>query len=67
MGLHVLDLGIIAFYLLLMLYLGYRGWKMSTTSSDYLLAGRRLGYAMYIGCLAAVCFRRLERAVFSSG
>ncbi len=54
MGLHVFDLAIIACYLLLMLYLGYRGWKMSTTSSDYLVAGRRLGYGMYIGCLAAV-------------
>jgi SSS family solute:Na+ symporter len=54
MSVHILDLTIILLYLLLMLYLGYRGWKMSRTSEDYLLAGRRLGYFMYTGCLAAV-------------
>lgn len=54
MSLHAIDLAIIVSYLLLMLYLGYRGWTMTKTSSDYLLAGRRLGYSMYIGCLAAV-------------
>jgi len=54
MNVHILDLTIILLYLLLMLYLGYRGWRMSRTSEDYLLAGRRLGYFMYTGCLAAV-------------
>ncbi len=51
---HSIDFAIILFYLLLMLYLGYRGWKMSKTSADYLVAGRRLGYGMYTACLAAV-------------
>lgn len=49
-----LDVAVFLLYVLLMLYLGYRGWKRSRTSSDYLLAGRRLGYGMYVGCLAAV-------------
>jgi SSS family solute:Na+ symporter len=51
---HSIDFAIIVFYLLLMLYLGYRGWKMSKTSTDYLVAGRRLGYGMYTACLSAV-------------
>ena len=54
MGVHSIDLAIIALYLLLMLYMGYRGWRLSKTSADYLVAGRRLGYSMYIGCLSAV-------------
>lgn len=54
MGMHLIDYAILVTYLLLMLYLGCRGWRMSRTSSDYLLAGRQLGYAVYIGCLAAV-------------
>ena len=49
-----LDVAVFLVYLSLMLYLGYRGWKRSRTSSDYLLAGRRLGYGMYVGCPAAV-------------
>jgi len=37
-----------------MLYLGYRGMRMSKSSEDFLLAGRRLGYGMYVPCMAAV-------------
>ncbi len=48
------DVGVLFFYLGLMLYMGYRGYRRSRTSSDYLLAGRRLGYPMYVGCLAAL-------------
>jgi SSS family solute:Na+ symporter len=51
---HPIDLVIVICYLLLMLYLGYRGMTMSKTSDDYLVAGRRLGYGMYIPCMAAV-------------
>ncbi len=54
MSVHAVDITIIVAYLFLMLYLGYRGWKLAKTSTDYLVAGRRLGYGMYIGCLSAV-------------
>ena len=54
MSVHAVDLTVIVAYLVLMLYLGYRGWKLAKTSTDYLVAGRRLGYGMYIGCLSAV-------------
>lgn len=49
-----MDVAVFLLYVLLMLHLGYRGWRRSRTSSDYLLAGRRLGYGMYVSCLAAV-------------
>jgi SSS family solute:Na+ symporter len=48
------DAAVFVGYLALMLFLGYRGWKRSRTSSDYLVAGRRLGTGMYVACLAAV-------------
>ena len=48
------DAAVFLGYILLMLFLGYRGWRRSRTSSDYLVAGRRLGYGMYVACLAAV-------------
>ncbi len=54
MSIHPIDLAIVVAYLMLMLYLGYRGMTMSKTSEDYLVAGRRLGYGMYIPCMAAV-------------
>jgi len=53
-SIHPIDLAIVVAYLLLMLYLGYRGMTMSKTSDDFLVAGRRLGYGMYIPCMAAV-------------
>lgn len=48
------DVAVVLLYLALMLYMGYRGYRRSRTSSDYLLAGRTLGYGMYVGCLAAL-------------
>ena len=36
-AMHSIDYAIILLYLLLMLYLGYRGWKMSKSSADYLV------------------------------
>jgi solute:Na+ symporter, SSS family len=48
------DVTVLLLYLALMLYMGYRGYRRSRTSSDYLLAGRTLGYGMYVGCLAAL-------------
>jgi SSS family solute:Na+ symporter len=48
-----LDSAIVAAYQAGMLWLGYRGLRLSTTSSDYLVAGRRLALPMYTACLAA--------------
>ncbi|HSF15009.1 MAG TPA: sodium:solute symporter [Vicinamibacteria bacterium] len=52
--LAALDVAVLIFYLALMLYLGVRGWSMSQSSSGYLVAGRSLGYGMYVACLSAV-------------
>jgi SSS family solute:Na+ symporter len=49
-----IDTAVLLVYVALMLYLGYRGLRRSQSSADYLLAGRRLGYVMYVSCLAAV-------------
>lgn len=48
------DAGLFVLYVLVMLLLGYRGYQRSKSSADYLIAGRRLGYGMYIACLSAV-------------
>lgn len=48
------DIVILFVYLGVMVVVGVLGWRKSQSSSDYLLAGRRLGYATYVGCLAAV-------------
>ena len=46
-------LGIVALYLALMLYIGYRASKRIRTNEDFTLAGRRLGPVLLAGTLAA--------------
>jgi len=48
------DVLVLVIYVVVMLFLGYRGYKRSQSSTDYLVAGRRLGMGMYIACLSAV-------------
>jgi SSS family solute:Na+ symporter len=49
-----LDYVVIAAYVLGMVGVGWWGMRRATTRSDYLVAGRRLGWAMYSGTMAAV-------------
>ena len=49
-----LDYAVIAAYVLGMLGVGWWGLRRATTRSDYLVAGRRLGWAMYSGTMSAV-------------
>ncbi|EWM11719.1 sodium:solute symporter [Kutzneria sp. 744] len=49
-----LDYAVIAAYVLGMLGVGWWGMRRATTRSDYLVAGRRLGWAMYSGTMSAV-------------
>jgi solute:Na+ symporter, SSS family len=49
-----LDYVIIALYFAVMIGAGYWGLRRARSADDYLVAGRRLGPFMYIGCLAAV-------------
>ncbi|HEY0498405.1 MAG TPA: sodium:solute symporter [Kutzneria sp.] len=49
-----LDYVVIAAYVLGMVGVGWWGLRRATTRSDYLVAGRRLGWAMYSGTMSAV-------------
>ena len=51
---NALDYVVIALYFALMMGAGYIGLRRARSADDYLVAGRRLGYPMYIGTLSAV-------------
>ena len=49
-----LDIAIIVVYLAAMLAFGFWGKTRTKDSADFLVAGRRLGPALYTGTMAAV-------------
>jgi SSS family solute:Na+ symporter len=49
-----IDIAIIVFYLVSMLAFGFWGKSRTKDSADFLVAGRRLGPALYTGTMAAV-------------
>jgi SSS family solute:Na+ symporter len=49
-----IDIAIIVFYLAAMLAFGFWGKSRTKDSADFLVAGRRLGPALYTGTMAAV-------------
>ena len=51
---NALDYVVIAIYFAVMIGAGYIGLRQARSADDYLVAGRRLGYPMYIGTLSAV-------------
>ncbi|RRD29740.1 sodium:solute symporter family transporter [Actinomyces bowdenii] len=53
-SLHPLDIAVIIAYFLAMIGIGL--WSMRRTKSreDYLVAGRRLGFPVFFGCIAAL-------------
>ena len=48
------DYVVIAVYIAAMLGIGWIGMRMARTKSDYLVAGRRLGWFMYSGTMSAI-------------
>jgi SSS family solute:Na+ symporter len=50
----VVDYAVIAVYVLGMIGMGWWGMRRATTKSEYLVAGRRLGWVMYSGTMSAV-------------
>jgi solute:Na+ symporter, SSS family len=48
------DYTVIAIYFAVMLGAAYWGFRRARSADDYLVAGRRLGYPMFIGTLSAV-------------
>ncbi len=51
---HLFDISIVVVYLVAMLGFGWWGKSRTRTTSDYLVAGRRLGPLLYTGTMAAV-------------
>jgi SSS family solute:Na+ symporter len=51
---RLLDIVVLVLYFAVMIGAGYWGLRQARSADDYLVAGRRLGPFMYIGCLAAV-------------
>jgi SSS family solute:Na+ symporter len=51
---RLLDIVVLVLYFAVMIGAGYWGLRRARSADDYLVAGRRLGPFMYIGCLAAV-------------
>jgi SSS family solute:Na+ symporter len=51
---NLLDYVIVLLYFAVMIGAGYWGLTRARSAEDYLVAGRRLGPFMYIGCLSAV-------------
>ena len=49
-----LDYIVIVIYFAVMLGAAWWGFRRAKTADDYLVAGRRLGYPMFIGTLSAV-------------
>lgn len=49
-----LDIAIVIGYFMVLLIVGFIGSQRAKTSDDYLVAGRRLGYGMFVGCLCAL-------------
>ncbi|MDS2174209.1 MULTISPECIES: sodium:solute symporter [unclassified Nesterenkonia] len=50
----ILDIAVIAVYTATILGVGWWGLRRSTTKSDYLVAGRRLGTFMYSAAMSAI-------------
>ena len=50
----MIDIAVIVVYFALMLGMGWWGLRRARSSDDYLVAGRRLGPALYTGTLSAV-------------
>ncbi|MCI1694031.1 sodium:solute symporter [Aneurinibacillus aneurinilyticus] len=51
---HTLDIMVMIVYFLALIFVGFIGARKAKTSEDYIVAGRNLGFTMYLSCLAAV-------------
>jgi solute:Na+ symporter, SSS family len=64
---QLLDIVVLVLYFAVMIGAGYWGLRRARSADDYLVAGRRLGPFMYIGCLSAVVLREPSRTLHQSG
>lgn len=51
---NLIDYAVVVLYFAVMIGAGYVGLRRARSAEDYLVAGRRLGPAMYLGTLSAV-------------
>nr|MDP9487601.1 sodium:solute symporter [Actinomycetota bacterium] len=51
---NLIDFVVVILYFAVILGAGYLGLRRARSADDYLVAGRRLGPAMYMGTLSAV-------------
>jgi SSS family solute:Na+ symporter len=51
---NIIDTSVILLYFAVLIGVGVIGSRKAKTSEDFALAGRNLGFFMYLGCLAAV-------------
>ncbi len=54
MTLAALDYAVIGLYVLAMIAIGFISTRFAKERDDYLLAGRRLGFPLFFGCMAAM-------------
>lgn len=52
--LNSIDYGIIILYFIVMIGIGVISTRFTKTKEDYLVAGRRLGFPMFFGCMSAL-------------
>ena len=53
-SLSTIDFAIIALYFIVIIAVGFLGAKFAKTKEDYLVAGRRLSFPLFFGCMAAM-------------
>lgn len=51
---HSVDILVMILYFSVLIFVGILGARRAKTSEDYIVAGRNLGFTMYLACLAAV-------------
>ncbi|MDD5806478.1 MAG: sodium:solute symporter [Eggerthellales bacterium] len=53
-SLTLLDFAIIGLYFVVIIAVGFLGARFAKTKEDYLVAGRRLSFPLFFGCMAAL-------------
>lgn len=54
MALSPIDYAIIAVYFIVIVAIGFIALRFTKTKEDYLVAGRRLSFPLFFGCMAAL-------------
>ena len=66
MVLSPIDYVIIALYFIAIVAIGFAAARLSKTQEDYLVAGRRLSFPLFFGCMAALTLGGAPRSAARS-